>query len=164
MERTAALWLLVLSIPLWALAVTTSFFSSEKGLVERIRIRSNRRKATSSDSDDYIVCARFTSRIPVLRELPLLVQVLRGQLSLFGLPPVEDEGLRGISKSESEKKFGLYGPRQLHLPENPSELELGLAHQEFISRTGLRVFTQRLIALVRYLGSAKAWRAQESTA
>ena len=163
-ERAVAMCLLVLSMPLWVLAVTTAVFSSEKGLLELIRIRSNRRKGTLPDYDNHIVCALFTSRIPILRELPLLFQVLQGRLSLFGLPAAEDESLGGISKSESENKFGLYGPRQLHLPENPTELELQLAHQEFISRTGFGVFTQRLVALSRYLGSAKAWRAQESTA
>jgi hypothetical protein len=102
---------------------------------------------------------RFETAIPVFRDLPLLLSVLRGSLALTGVAPLPPEEEANASApwtaARSEAPVGLLARSRMVVPAS-APLEVARVIDAFDSRSGCR----GLVALgLATLFSARAWTA-----
>jgi hypothetical protein len=124
LERLAGILLLVLSIPLWPVALLASLGGGAP--LRTVRLRGNRRAPVGEGrSAGRPVRLEFSAveartRVPVLRHLPNLLAVVSGDLALVGVPPLpaaeEDALTEEWERLRLEAPAGLVGPTQLTIP------------------------------------------------
>ncbi|MET0556163.1 MAG: NDP-sugar synthase [Vicinamibacteria bacterium] len=156
LQRAAGLAALVLSLPLWPLALAASFAADPRGPLRRVRLRGNRRRAgeASAEFDAW----RGATRLPVLRDLFLLPAVVAGHLRLVGVPPLTPEAADARTEEWERVRdgapVGLVGPSQLTLAGAPLEERLmmdafyaqrrnGREDARWLARGALALFSRR---------------------
>ena len=161
-ERLIGMAMLGMSLPLWPLAVVASALSSPRALLTRRLIMVNGLDRKSGLPVDRAVAAwQFATRIPVLRHLPMLGLVARGDLRLFGARP-QPVASRGPAVPRGRRRqpgtaAGLLGPSQLYLGADAPQEEVDLWERTFTADRRPAVLASHLTAAVRLLFSRRAW-------
>jgi NDP-sugar pyrophosphorylase family protein len=138
LDRLLGLVLLVLSLPLWPLAAAAAALSGERPLLARRELVGNRAPLPTADTGGQPFVARFwNTSIPILRALPRLVDVVRGDLRLVGVSALTpDQSSRRREEWElvrDRAPVGILGPTQLNLGRDAS-LEERLLSDAFYAR------------------------------
>ncbi|MCB1823211.1 MAG: NDP-sugar synthase [Candidatus Competibacteraceae bacterium] len=121
-DRLLGLLLLLLSLPLWPLALVAALVENFDDPLRETRLRGNR-----LEFDEFgvrrrrvFVAMEWMTSIPLLRHLPRLLAVVSGDLRLVGAEPPTPE--QADSRREDWERLadrapaGLIGPAQLILP------------------------------------------------
>ncbi len=121
-DRLWGLLLLLLSLPLWPLALVAALVENFDDPLRETRLRGNR-----LEFDEFgvrrrrvFVTMEWMTSIPLLRHLPRLLAVVSGELRLVGVEPLTPEQA-DCQREEWERladraPAGLIGPTQLILP------------------------------------------------
>jgi hypothetical protein len=139
-ERAAGALLLVLSLPLWPLALVLSLMRDPRRPLRSERVAGNRGQRGA----DGLLRRRgfrrhsFATHVGPLRHLPDLVAVARGDLCLVGVPPDVEAPGRFPPASELERMAasaprGVYGPVHA-LDAGPEDDARVLAAAEYAAR------------------------------
>lgn len=156
LQRAAGLAALVLSLPLWPVALAASVAADPRRPLRRVRLRGNRRgpDQAAADFDGW----RGATRLPVLRDLFLLPAVVAGHLRLVGVPPLTPEAADARTEEWERVRdgapVGLVGPSQLTLAGAPMEERLmmdafyaqrrnGREDARWLARAALALFSRR---------------------
>jgi NDP-sugar pyrophosphorylase family protein len=138
LDRALGLVLLALSLPLWPLAVAAAALSGKRPLLARGELVGNRASQPTADTGGQPFVARFwNTSIPVLRALPRLFDVVRGDLRLVGVSALTPE--QSASRTEEwelvrdRAPVGMLGPTQLNL-DRDAPLEERLLSDAFYAR------------------------------
>ena len=135
--------LLVLSLPLWAWMVVDSYRVDKDLPLRRVRLRGNKRELDEQGRNqpkEFEVLEGAT-RIPLLRHLPRLLAVVRGDLALVGVQPMTQQASEARTEDWERVRegapVGLLGPAPLGTPEDaPEEDKLLLEALYAETRTG----------------------------
>lgn len=128
-HRAIGLVLLVVSLPLWPILAVASLLADLTCPLRTIELLGNR---TTVGPDGRRVRRTFSAteaatRVPILRHLPLLMAVVRGDLRLVGVTPLAPaEAARRTEDWErlrDRAPVGLIGPAQLSLPDDAPDEE-----------------------------------------
>lgn len=168
LDRLAGLVLLILSLPLWLVA---AFLSGREGgggrLLEARDMEGDLREHPGDQTGPRrtVVLLNWRTRVPVLRHLPWLLAVVRGDLRLVGVSPLTPE--QSAARDEDWQfvrdtaPVGLLGPTQLQVSSDAS-IEERLLSDAFHARQ--RGWGRDLVVLwegIKMLFSADAWRRPE---
>ncbi len=168
LHRLAGLLLLLLSAPLWPLAALAALLRDPRNPLPAVQLMGNPPAELAGAQRRQAFRTRlWNTDIPVLRGLPLLLCLLRGQLKLIGpspLPVAEAESRDADwQKVADEVPAGLFGPTQLLLrPTDPLEERL-LSDAFFARQRSLRGDLLLLLRAVACLFGRRAWRPGELT-
>lgn len=162
-DRILGAILLTGSLPLWPLALMAAILANPHAPLNRIAIRGNRcRNDRAEDKPGAIHARQFATRIPLLRHLPMLSLVARGDLRLFGSRPSPANAPSARTGQSAHRctarAAGLLGPATLYLSPNAPEEEIHLCELEFAARTGFSTLLTRLARAAGLLFSPRAWR------
>ena len=87
-SRLAGLVLFLLSLPLWPIAFVWSFVANAGHATRPFSFAGN---GAAAGTRATVLTFRFETAIPVFRDLPLLLAVVRGPLALTGVAPLAPE-------------------------------------------------------------------------
>ncbi len=154
--------LLLLTLPLWPLALLASSIPSARAPLSSREILSNRRQAGhGSRRRPTIKAWLFSTRSPLLRHLPMLWLVARGDLQFFGTRPIPpapgDRDTQTRGWLDGSATGGLLGPAQLFLSADAPEEQIRLCELEFVADRGLPALRRRLGAAASLLFHPRAW-------
>ncbi|WP_213460066.1 sugar phosphate nucleotidyltransferase [Thiocapsa sp.] len=113
---------LILSLPLWPIAALAALPNRERGWLERVLLRGNKREvdALGQIRRRDFVAREWNTRVPILRGLPRLLAVASGDLRLVGVTPLSPEAADGLGDDweqiREQAPAGLVGPTQLDVP------------------------------------------------
>lgn len=121
-DRLSGLLLLLLSLPLWPLALVAALVENFDDPLRETRLRGNR-----LEFDEFgvrrrrvFVTMEWMTSIPLLRHLPRLLAVVSGDLRLVGVEPLTPEQAdcqwEDWARLADRAPAGLIGPTQLILP------------------------------------------------
>lgn len=167
--RVTAAALLVLALPLWALGLIFSVLKRPFAPLQGIQLLGNR---TRRDADGGVT-SRFrklelATGIPVLKHLPGLISVIRGDLRLVGVSPLTpEESASRTAEWELERDrspVGLIGPAQLALDPGASGEERWVLESYYANARSLSEDFNWLLAGLRALASRRAWLAPRASA
>jgi hypothetical protein len=137
-DQVAGFLLLLLSLPLWPFAAAAAGLSGGGALLERRELVGNR--ASTSDrgnAGNGFVARHWNTQIPILRNLPRLLAVVRGDLRLVGVSPLTPEESAARREDwqmvRDQAPVGLLGPTQLDLA-GDAPLEERLLSDAFYAR------------------------------
>ena len=166
LHRLAGFILLILSAPLWPLAAFMAWrqHPSEPVVAFEFLGTPPTSMAGAVKRQRYSGW-HWNTQVPVLRALPELLALLRGQLHLFGTAPLKpdeaDSRKQAWQHLTDEAPAGLIGPTQLLLrPDDPLEERL-LSDAFYVRQRSLRGDFQLLLRACLNLLSARAWRRNE---
>ena len=121
LHRGGALFLLLLSLPLWPLMLVASFLADSKAPLRSVRLVGNRVRlglGGAQERGDFVAMEAATS-IPLLRSLPKLLAVIAGHIRLVGVAPISPEEHAARQEvwelARDDAPVGLLGPTQLVL-------------------------------------------------
>jgi mannose-1-phosphate guanylyltransferase/phosphomannomutase len=122
-DSIGAMFLLILSIPLWPLALIAALAAEPGHPIRRITLLGNRRALTRKVE---FTARQFSVALPILRYLPYLFSVAAGHLRLVGVEPLAPAAAASRTEEwefvRDEAPVGLIGPAQLTLsPDAPRE-------------------------------------------
>ncbi len=141
LNRFAGLMLLLLSLPLWPLALLAAYREKQSArLLRSRRLRGNRIVLTEFGErcrTEFTAWEWATSR-PLLRSLPRILAVVNGDLRLFGVEPVTlEEAQRRTEEWErytDSAPAGLLGPTQIRHSINTPEEERLLTDAYYVGQ------------------------------
>ncbi len=162
-DRLAGGLLLVLSLPLWPIAAAAAALSGGGALMVSHEFVGNRSPLPVGDAvANGSIAKHWNTDIPVLRNLPGLLAVIRGDLRLVGVSPLTPE--QSAARTEDwemvrdQAPVGLLGPTQLNLKED-SPLEERLLSDAFYAREqSWRKDMGYLLSGLKMLFSGESWR------
>lgn len=166
-DRLAGLLLLVLSLPLWPVAAAAAALSGGGSWMGSSELVGNRAPRAPGAAGSRVSAGRgFVSRhwnttIPVLRHLPALLAVIRGDLRLVGVAPLTPEDAATRTEDwqfvRDQAPAGLLGPTQLQLTAD-APLDERLLSDAFYARQMSWIKDLGYFALgVKGLFSGEAW-------
>jgi NDP-sugar pyrophosphorylase family protein len=162
-DQLAGLLLLFASLPFWPLAAVASVLSGGGRLMSGRELVGNRIAPPAADSGAQTFrVAEWNTDIPVLRNLPRLLAVVRGDLRLVGVSPLTPE--QTASRSEDwqmvrdHAPVGLLGPTQLNLPEDAPLEERLLSDAFYVREQGWSKDIGYLLGGLAMLFNSRAWR------
>jgi len=158
-ERLLGIFLLLISLPLWPIALALTLLKNSHQPMHREPIISNRTNLCGEPRQ--VVGWQFNTSIPLFRKLPMLWLVSRGDLRLFGCEPLSAATQTNSPCWDSRHDVnaaGLLGPAQLDLPRNSPEEEIRLNEITFIQEKGLFTLGLRLLKAITLLFTARAWQ------
>jgi hypothetical protein len=158
-SRLAGLVLFSLSLPLWPVALVWSLVANAGHARRPYSFAGNGAKPGTREP---VQTFRFETAIPVFRDLPLLLSVLRGSLALTGVAPLPPEEESNASApwtaARREAPVGLLARSRMVVPASAPP-EVARVLDAFDSRNGCR----GLVALgLTTFFSARAWTAPRS--
>jgi hypothetical protein len=161
-ECMVATVLLLLSAPLLPFALLLSLFSSPtRPLIRRPLVSNHYITDVDGKHRRVVTGLVFATRVPLLRSLPMLWLVIKGDLRLFGSTPLSPQRMNTLNASwdlyGKSASSGLLGPAQLLLSEQAPEEEIRLTEIDFVAKTGCCILLARLIRAASLLFSTRAW-------
>ena len=162
-DRLGGSLLLVLSLPLWPIAAAAAALSGEGALMTSRELLGNRNSLPAEGATTQgFVAKSWNTAIPVLRFLPRLLAVVRGDLRLVGVSPLTPEESAARTEDwqmvRDQAPVGLLGPTQLNLAED-APLEERLLSDAFYAREqGWTKNARWLLSGLKTLFSAQGWR------
>lgn len=161
-DRGMAVLLLFFSLPAWPVALLLSLLSSPRAPVYQRPLLSNRQQLSNGKYENRKISAwYFATRIPLLRHLPLLLLVIRGDLRLFGarMRTNPDDAVGGMAKGHRSQltAAGLLGPRELFLSRKAPEEEIYLSELVFVADKRTSSLFSHLLLAARLLFRRRAW-------
>lgn len=162
-DRIAGLLLLLVSVPLWPFAALASALSGGERLMSARELVGNRIAPPAADTGAQTFLARhWNTRVPVLRNLPRLLAVMRGDLRLVGVSPLTPEQTSARSEDwqmvRDRAPVGLLGPTQLNLPEDAPLEERLLSDAFYVREQGWSKDIGYLLGGLAMLFNGRAWR------
>jgi NDP-sugar pyrophosphorylase family protein len=168
LDRFLGLLLLALSLPLWPLAAAMAY--REIGARPLLGSRDYLGNLAASPSAEGgglvpVELRHWRTSVPVLRSLPWLIAVVRGNLRLVGVSPLTPD--ESAARSEDWQfvrdgaPVGLFGPTQFNLPANAPIEERLLSDAFYARQRGWLSDLGFLWQGLKRLFSAEAWRGQE---
>ena len=155
-SRLAGLGLFLVSLPLWPVAFAWSFVANAGHATRPFSFAGN---GAAAGTRATVRTFRFESAIPVFRDLPLLLSVLRGPLALAGvapLPPEEEESAKEPwMAARLEAPVGLLARSRMLVPPSAPP-EVARVVDAFDARSGCRGLVRLGIAT---FFTARAWTA-----
>ena len=169
-DRIVGVLLLLLSLPLWPLALVAAALAMPRHgakLGHAEMLLGNRRSSlpAASESDRAFFTWRFNTRIPVLAMLPRILAVINGDLRLVGVMPLTPR--QSESRTEEWQRVrdgapvGLIGPTQLTLPADAPLDECLMSDAFYAGQSGLFKDLRYLWQGVRAFFSSQAWQRAE---
>ncbi len=162
-NRVAGLLLLLLSLPLWFLALFLGLLQNPAKLFSMHRLRGNKIELNDfgmPERTEFSV-GEWNVSAPVLRYLPRILAVISGDLTLIGTLPVSLE--KAVQRTEEWEKLadqapaGLLGPTQLQVPVDAPEEEKLMSDSFYAAHFNIRHDLRYLLQSLRALVSHKAW-------
>ena len=156
-SRLAGLVLFLLSLPLWPVAFVWSFVANAGHATRPWSFAGN---GAAPGERAEVKTFRFETAIPVFRDLPLLLALLRGQVALGGVAPLspeEESNAKGEAwaAARREAPVGLLSRSRMVVPAS-APAEVARVVDAFDARRGCR----GLVALgLATFFSARAWTA-----
>ncbi len=127
--RLTALMVLLLSLPLWLVALVDASFGHGLSMCKRVRYLGN--AVHSNLSHRQFSSFEIKTRYQALVKLPLMLEIARGNIDWFGVSVLAPEDLDGRTESwqfmRDECPVGLIGPAQIELDEESSIDEILMA-------------------------------------
>ncbi|MFT5691993.1 MAG: mannose-1-phosphate guanylyltransferase/phosphomannomutase [Oceanicoccus sp.] len=160
-DSITAAALLILSCPLWPIALLSTLVCGFKPFVSR-PIISNRTDSNNNFKRRRVVKAwQLSTPFPLLRNLPMLWLVIKGDLRMVGSMPLVSQTKEGKyshwDRRNEQQSAGLLGPAQLLLPPDAPEEEIRLNEITFVANNnGLTTLSLLFWALPMLL-SKRAW-------
>jgi mannose-1-phosphate guanylyltransferase/phosphomannomutase len=165
-NRVAGLSLLLLSLPLWFLALIFGLLQNPAKLFCVKRLRGNKIDLNEFGMPQRteFAAVEWNVSAPVLRYLPRMLAVVSGHLSLIGTLPVSLE-TASLRTEEWEKladkaPAGLLGPTQLHVPIDAPEDEKLMSDSFYAAHFNSRQDLRYLLQSFQALFSRRAWISQ----
>jgi NDP-sugar pyrophosphorylase family protein len=155
-NRLAGALLLLLSLPLWPVAALLALLTRGKHALLTQRMISNRsacNEAGAWEPAHYNDWA-WDLDIPILRRLPRLLAVIRGDLDLVGRAPRSDWLLTNVADAGA---FGLLGPVQVLLPADAPVEERELAESCFVATRSFKGDMKYLLSGLAGLCGTRGW-------
>lgn len=163
LNRLVGAFSLVLSLPLWPVALFLAFRRNPRQPLIRKRLRGNR-----IELNEFGIRQRgnfsaweWACDAPVLRYLPRLIAVMRGDLKLVGTLPIsEQEAAERVDDWQREADrapSGLIGPSQLLLPAEATEEDVILSDALYARQRSLAKDISLLGVALRHLFRREAW-------
>jgi NDP-sugar pyrophosphorylase family protein len=162
-DRLGGSLLLVLSLPLWPIAAAAAALSGEGALMTNRELLGNRSSLPAEGATTQVFVAKsWNTAIPVLRFLPRLLAVVRGDLRLVGVSPLTPDESAARTEDwqmvRDQAPVGLLGPTQLNLTED-APLEERLLSDAFYAREQSWTSNARwLFKGLMMLFSGQGWR------
>ncbi len=162
-NRMLGVLLLVASSPLWPVAAVASAFNNPNFVLRKFRIRTNRRRQLNATGPCQGVASawQFSTSIPLLRDLPMLWAVVRGDLRVIGIRKLDvPRGRFSVADTEKlieEAPCGLIGPAQLSLPRDVPPAETALTNAYYARTRCVRTDLRYLLVGLAMLCSKRAW-------
>lgn len=162
-NRVAGLLLLLLSLPLWVLAMFLSLLQNPAKPFCTHRLRGNKIELNEFGMPQRteFPAREWNLSVPVLRYLPRILAVISGDLSLVGTLPISLE--TAAQRTEEWEKLadqapaGLIGPTQLHVPADAPEEEKLMSDSFYAAHFNVRHDLLYLLQSLQALISRKAW-------
>jgi NDP-sugar pyrophosphorylase family protein len=162
-SRVFALLLLLLSSPLWFLALFISLLQNPTRPVIVNKLRGNK-----IELNDFGVPERtefsvleWNVSVPVLRYLPRILAVINGDLRLIGTLPISLETANKRTeeweKLADQAPSGLLGPTQLYIPIDAPEEEKLMSDSFYVAHASIKNDVWYLLQSFRVFISRKAW-------
>jgi NDP-sugar pyrophosphorylase family protein len=168
LDRFLGLLLLALSLPLWPLAAAMAYREVRgRPLLGSRGYLGNLPASPSAESGGQgpMELRHWRTSVPVLRNLPWLIAVVRGNLRLVGVSPLTPD--ESAARSEDWQfvrdgaPVGLFGPTQFTLPANAPIEERLLSDAFYARQRGWLSDLGFLWQGLKRLFSAEVWRGQE---
>lgn len=120
-HRSVALFLLVLSAPLWLLALLFSLFANPTRPIRHVSLLDQH---SLKECLGQVSAAEFSSwewatSIPLLRYLPRLLAVITGKLRLVGIAPERETAAQVLPHLHQYPPLGMFSPS--YLSDTPSQ-------------------------------------------
>ena len=165
-DRLGGILLLALSLPLWPIAAATASLSSDGPMMEsRLLVGNRKRHEQAGQCEEGFTAKNWNTSVPVLRYLPRLLPLIRGDLRLFGVSPLSPDESESRTQEwqmvRDQAHVGLIGPAQLSLPEKAPLEERLLCDAFYAREQSLGKDMRYLLQGVKMLFTPSAWRAQE---
>ncbi len=162
-ERITAALLLLLSVPLWPLALITSIRRETKALFIEKNLPGNRNINNAAEMRQHYKAGKLLdSPIPIFRHIPLLWSVVKGDLRLFGSTNIliDHNAIDSTHQimHKNDMAAGLLGPIQLYLSADVPAEEVYLNEITFQQNTGFLYFFKHLFQASILLFKARTWR------
>ena len=155
-SRLAGLVLFLLSLPLWPVAFAWSFVANAGHATRPFAFAGN---GASAGTRETVRTFRFETAVPVLRDLPLLLAVLRGKLAVAGvapLPPEEESGAKEAwAAARRDAPVGLLARSRMVVPAS-APAEVARVVDAFDARRGCKGLVS--LGLATFF-SSRAWTA-----
>jgi mannose-1-phosphate guanylyltransferase/phosphomannomutase len=162
-DRITGLLLLLLSLPLWPIAVAAAALSHDGKLLTSRELVGNRASPTGHGaSSNGFMARQWNTKIPILRNLPRLLAVVQGDLRLVGVSPLKHE--ESMARTEDwqmvrdQAPVGLLGPTQLNLTEDAPLEERLLSDAFYAQEQSWTKDMRYLLSGLRTLFSGESWR------
>lgn len=164
-DRVLAMALLVISAPLWLYATVLALKVTPRRLFEKVQINSNRvfvddREKALSSNRAKIAAVEWNLSAPLLRRLPWLFNVIKGDIRLLGSDPAPidqhgDDQLDHLKRSA----YGLLSVSQIDFDKDVSDLDRMLNDFIYDQQRSVLTDVRYLLAFVRHLFQPGLWRA-----
>lgn len=169
LHRLLAAILLLCSLPLWPLAALAALLESPAQPLQSILLRGNKIRTSARGEQERLAFTGWywSTAIPVLRQLPMLLASLQGHLRLVGSLPLTPADAAARTEEwellADQAPAGLIGPTQLNVPAS-APIEEKLLSDAFYakhrsSRGDLVLLWQGLLSLF----SKRAWLPHRNT-
>ncbi len=159
LNRFAGVLLLLLSLPLWPVALGLAFRQPSRPIR---RVRLWRPRSDAQDARDGFIDWEFAVTIPVLRRLPRILAVVRGQMRLVGRAPLtlaEAESRdQDWQRAADRTPAGLLGPTQILLPSDAPLEERLVSDACYAGQRSLLGDAKHLLRALAALCSRRAWQ------
>ena len=162
-NRLVGLLLLLLSLPLWFLALLLGLLQNPTRPYCKRRLRGNKIALNDFGMPERTEFSAMEWNVsaPVLRYLPRLLAVISGDLNLIGSLPVSlaAAALRSEAweKLADQAPAGLLGPTQLHIPVDAPEEEKLMSDSFYAAHANFRHDMLYVLQSLQTLISRKAW-------
>ncbi|HEX9189868.1 MAG TPA: hypothetical protein VGB87_22520 [Vicinamibacteria bacterium] len=161
-HRLLGVCLLVLSLPLWPIALGASLLADPRCPLRRVRPRRRGSRTAASDAPEELTALERATSVPGLHALPRLLSVAREAVRLVGVTPLSpaeaDSHTEEWERVRDEAPGGLVGPAQLALPLGASREECRVAEAYYARTRTTRGDLGWLMRGARALLTARAWR------
>ncbi len=162
-NRFAGVSILLISLPLWPLALGLSLLKKPGRPYNRYWLRGNKKELNDfgiPERAEFSV-GEWNVDSPVLRYLPRILAVVSGDLNLVGALPVSLE--TASQRTEDWEKLadrapaGLLGPTQLNLSVDATDDEKLMSDSFYAAHSDFRQDLRYIVQSVKSLFSSKAW-------